>query len=146
MIKLKLRQGFIFFIFAFIILGYHGNVLAYCSASLCQSKTENTEVCINGNRYSETTTILRECVVGECVTHENPEVKTELIENCTQGCSVTNGTSECDQVLSNDYSRVLASSDSISKLSKKLSQAEKDSNPIFYKVPAKDSYYIASLV
>ena len=47
--------------------------------------------------------------------------------------------------LSNDYSRVLASADSISKLSKKLSQEEKDSNPIFYKVPAKDSYYIPSL-
>ena len=48
--------------------------------------------------------------------------------------------------LSNDYSRVLASADSIAELSKKLSQVEKDSNPIFYKVSAKDSYYISRLV
>ena len=48
--------------------------------------------------------------------------------------------------LSNDYSRVLASAETIAELTKKLNQEEKDSNPIFYKVPAKDSYYIPSLV
>jgi hypothetical protein len=43
---------------------------------------------------------------------------------------------------SHDYSKVLASADSVSNLLKQLGAEEKASDPIFYKVPAKNSYYI----
>ena len=43
---------------------------------------------------------------------------------------------------SHDYSRVIASADSVANLLKNLSKEEKASDPIFYKVPSKDSYYI----
>ncbi len=43
---------------------------------------------------------------------------------------------------SHDYSKVLASADSVANLLKKLSEEEKASEPIFYKVPDQHSYYI----
>lgn len=46
---------------------------------------------------------------------------------------------------SSDYSRVLASAESISELLKKLSDKDKSSEPVFYKVPSKNTYYIPAL-
>jgi hypothetical protein len=43
---------------------------------------------------------------------------------------------------SHDYSKVLASGNSVANLLKKLSDEEKASDPIFYKVPDQHSYYI----
>jgi hypothetical protein len=43
---------------------------------------------------------------------------------------------------SHDYSKVLASGDSVPNLLKKLSGEEKASDPIFYKVPNQHSYYL----
>jgi hypothetical protein len=46
---------------------------------------------------------------------------------------------------SHDYSKVIASADSVETLLKKLSKEEKDSDPIFYKVPLKESYYTPAI-
>lgn len=44
--------------------------------------------------------------------------------------------------LSHDYSKITASADSVNGLLKKLSAEEKTSDPIFYKVPNTNSYYM----
>jgi hypothetical protein len=44
--------------------------------------------------------------------------------------------------LSIDYSQVLASAENLSSLLQKLSEKDKASEPVFYKVPSKHSYYI----
>lgn len=43
---------------------------------------------------------------------------------------------------SHDYGKVLASADSVSAVMAKLTDEEKKTDPIFYKVPLQDSYYI----
>jgi hypothetical protein len=43
---------------------------------------------------------------------------------------------------SQNYSKILASGDSVGNLLKKLSEEEKALDPIFYKVPDQHSYYI----
>lgn len=47
--------------------------------------------------------------------------------------------------LSSDYRQVLASAASVKELAAKLSREDQDAKPVFYKVPAKGSYYIPSL-
>jgi hypothetical protein len=47
--------------------------------------------------------------------------------------------------LSTDYSEVLASAENLSSLLQKLSEKDKVSGPVFYKVPPKHSYYIPAL-
>lgn len=44
--------------------------------------------------------------------------------------------------LAPDYSAVLARAESVEALLKTLSKDEQAQNPVFYKVPTKDTYYI----
>lgn len=46
---------------------------------------------------------------------------------------------------SHDYSSVLASADSVSVLMETLTEEERKADPIFYKVPSQDSYYIPAI-
>jgi Family of unknown function (DUF5678) len=46
---------------------------------------------------------------------------------------------------SHDYSKVLASAETLTELLEQLNDKEKSSDPIFYKVPSKNSYYIPSI-
>lgn len=46
---------------------------------------------------------------------------------------------------SSDYREVFAYGDSIKEVAKQLSSTQKEAKPIFYKVPAKDRYYLPHL-